>query len=125
VGASSSPAIVSATISGDTLTLTFLTGTPAFSLTPQASPVFYTDPQGSTVPLTGTAGVRIVLTGFRGDISNYTGATSQTSTGPLLLQIYKLGDFEGTVSFGAGVSASACAHVTASGNTLTFVFIPA
>jgi len=34
-----------------------------------------------------------------------------------------IGDFEGVVSFGAGVSRPACANVTASSSTLTFRFI--
>jgi hypothetical protein len=94
-------------------------------LTSQTSSVFYTDPQGATITLAGTNGVHIILAGFRGDISNYTLPTSQTSSGPLLKQVYKLGDFEGVVTFGAGTSVNACAHVTASANTLTFQFIPA
>jgi len=73
--------------------------------------------------LSGTRGVYIAMSGFRGGISNYTGATSLSSTGPLLLQVYKLQDFEGTVSFGAGTASPACANVTSTANSLRFQFI--
>jgi hypothetical protein len=77
------------------------------------------------VDLAGTSGVKVVLTGFRGDVINYSGQTSITSSGPVLLQTSKLGDFEGVVTFGAGTSKPACANVTTSGSTLTFQFIQA
>ena len=88
------------------------------------STTFTTDPQGANVTLMGTSGLFIRLTGFRGDVANWTAATSQASSGPLLLQVYKLGDFEGTVSLGAGAALPACANVAASANTLVFTFIP-
>jgi len=37
--------------------------------------------------------------------------------------VRELEDFEGTVGWGAGLSAPACASVTASGSTLTFRFV--
>lgn len=61
--------------------------------------------------------------GFRGDMSNYSGAARLKSTGPLLLEAAATGDFEGVVNFGAGVSAPACANVSAGPSTLTFHFI--
>jgi hypothetical protein len=105
--------------------LTFAAGTPQFRVEPVASPHFTQDPSGRAVDLAGSSGVKVVLTGFRGDVANYSGETSITSTGPLLLQVGKLGDFEGVVSFGAGTSKPACANVTAGGSTLTFQFIAA
>jgi len=68
--------------------------------------------------------VRIVLRGFRGDMDNYTGPTTFTSQGPLLLQVKSLGGYEGPVSWAAGLSRPGCASVTAAGSTLTFHFIP-
>jgi hypothetical protein len=122
--APASPAtIVSVVANGDTLTITFRNGTPAFQVVPQATNHFVTDPRGAAIDTAGTAGAKIVLTGFRGDVSNYDGPVSITSSGQLLKQVYKLGDFEGTVSFAAGLSASGCANVTSSGSTLTFQFI--
>ena len=89
----------------------------------QSSARFTKDPSGQPVTLTGSFGVKIVLRGFRGDVQNYTGPTSLTSRGPLLRQVAELGDFEGVISWGAGLSSPGCASVTASGSTLTFHFI--
>lgn len=107
------------------MTLTFAAGTPAFSVEPVSSPHFIKDPSGQAVDLAGSSGVKVVFTGFRGDVANYTGQTSFTSSGPVLLQVSELGDFEGVVTFAAGTSKPACANVTAGGSTLTVQFIPA
>lgn len=116
--------IVSASVSGDTLTLTFNSGTPAFDVTTQPSAQFVQDPSGRTVTLAGSAGVRIVLRGFRGDTPNLTNVPkSLTSKGPLLRQVAPIGDFEGVVSFGAGLSSPGCAHVTSGQSSLVFHFI--
>jgi hypothetical protein len=118
-----SPAIASAVADGDSLTFTFVAGTPQFEVVPVSTAQFTADPSGRPVSLAGTSGVRIVLRGFRGDMSNYSGAARLRSTGPMLLEAGATGDFEGVVSFGAGVSAPACANVTAGPSTLTFHFI--
>jgi len=118
-------AITKVEASGDVLTVTFVTGTPEFNVVQQPNAKFEEDASGRPVVLTGSAGVRIVLRGFRGDLSNYEGPARLSSTGPLLLQAGSIGDFEGVVSFGAGVSAPACANVTATDSTLTFHFIAA
>lgn len=116
--------ILSATLSGDTFTLKFDSGTPAFEVIPQSSAHLpLQSGKGGSIDLAGSAGVTIVLRGFRGDMRNYAGPVSMTSRGPLALQVYETGDYEGVVGWGAGVSGSACAHVTASGSTLTFRFI--
>jgi hypothetical protein len=116
-------AIVSAAADGDTLKLTFASGTPQFEVVPVGSAHFMVDPSGRPVDLAGVSGVKIVLRGFRGDVSNYTGAARLASSGPILLETGAIGDFEGIVSFGAGVSRPACASVIASSSTLTFHFI--
>ncbi len=115
--------IVSATAAGDTFTITFATGTPQFEIAQQSSTHFLRDPSGLPVDLAGTAGVKITLRGFRGDVQNFTGQPSMTSTGPLLLQVYEIGDFEGVISWAVGLSKAGCANVTVSGSTLTFQFI--
>jgi hypothetical protein len=123
--ASTSPAIASAAVSGDTLTLTFVSGTPRFQIEQVSNTHFTKDPSGIPVDLAGTSGARIVLRGFRGDVANYTGQASLSSSGPLLMQASKIGDFEGVVTFAAGLSKPACANVTSSGSTLTLRFIAA
>ena len=120
---SSTPPIVSATASGDTLVLTFVAGTPPFQVITQNGTQFAEDPSGNQVVLGGTDGVRIVLTGFRGDQSNYKGPKKITSTGPRLLEVVEIGDFEGTLNWGVGLQGPSCANVTSSGSTLTFHFI--
>jgi hypothetical protein len=89
----------------------------------QSGTEFAEDPSGKRVSLSGTDGVRIVLTGFRGDQVNYKGDKKLTSTGPRLLQVAQLGDFEGNVDWGVGLNGPSCAIVTSSGSTLTFQFI--
>jgi hypothetical protein len=119
------PPIASAGVTGDTLSLTFDHGTPAFELAPQSNARFTSDTGlGQPIDLAGTAGVRIVLKGFRGDMQNYVGPVSFSSTGPLVVQVRSLGGSEGQQSFAAGLSRPGCASVTAAGSTLTFHFIP-
>ena len=120
---SSTPPIVSASVSGDTLQFTFTKGTPPFQVIPQSGTDFAEDPSGKPVILAGTDGASIVLSGFRGDQANYKGAKKLTSTGPRLLEVEALGDSEGDVTWGAGLSAPSCAVVTSNGSTLTFLFI--
>jgi hypothetical protein len=118
------PPILSATLAGDTFTLAFDSGTPEFQVTPQSSAHFSLQSgKGGSIDLAGSAGVTIVLRGFRGDMRNYAGPVSMTSPGPLTLQVYETGDYEGVVGWGAGVSGSACTNATASGSTLMFHFI--
>lgn len=121
--AAATPAITAVDVNGNVVTFTFAQGTPAFELTTQRNTQFALDPSGQPVTLKGAQGVRIVMRGFRGDIQNYTGSKSTMSSGPVLRELYELGDSEGVVTWGAGVSAAACAAVTVSGSTLTVEFI--
>jgi hypothetical protein len=114
---------VSAVAAGDTITLTFDQGTPAFEVKTQAGTHFMQDPSGKPIDLAGSAGASIVLRGFRGDMSNYTGPVSIISSGPRLLQVYEIGDFEGVVTWAVGLSGAGCADVTAAGSIMTFHFI--
>jgi len=119
------PPIVSATVSGDTLTLTFDQGTPAFEVTPQASAHFTeTGGRGGPVDLAGSAGVLITLRGFRGDMQNYTGSMDFKPGSLVLAEVREIGDFEGVVGWAAGLNAPGCANVTSGSSTLTFRFIP-
>ena len=118
------PAIGLAVVSDDTFTLTFSSGTPQFTVEQYPSAHFRQDASNLPVDLAGTAGIRIAMTGFRGDFSSYTGPRTLDSSGPLLLQAAEIGDWEGYVSWGTGLSGPACVNVMASGSTLTFHFIP-
>jgi hypothetical protein len=121
---STSPPIVSAVVSGDTLTLTFVKGTPAFEVTTQPNAQFTAvSGRGETVALSGSAGVRIILRGFRGDIQNYTGQKSFMTNGKTLVEVRYLGEFEGVVGWAAGLGKAGCANVAVGSSTLTFTFI--
>jgi hypothetical protein len=118
------PPIVSAAVSGDTLTLTFDQGTPAFEVTAQSSSHFTeTNGRGGPVDLAGSAGVLIILRGFRGDVQNYAGPLDLKPGGQLLLEVRDIGDFEGVIGWAAGLSAPGCANVTSGSSSLTFHFI--
>lgn len=119
------PPIASASVSGDTFSLTFTNGTPPFQVITQSGAGFTEDASGKAVTLAGTDGARVVLTGFRGDQINYKGEKKFKSSGPRLVEVAQLGDFEGTVSWGVGLSSPSCAVVTSNGSTLTFLFIQA
>jgi hypothetical protein len=112
-------------VSGDTLQFTFTRGTPPFQVITQSGADFSEDPSGKPVTLAGTDGAQIVLTGFRGDQSNYKGEKKFKSSGPRLLEVVEIGDFEGNVTWGVGLSGPSCAIVTSSGSTLSFQFIAA
>jgi len=114
---------VSAVAAGDILTLTFDQGTPGFEVKAQAGTHFLQDPSGKPVDLAGSAGASIVLRGFRGDMRNYGGPVSINSSGPRLLQVYEIGDFEGVVTWAVGLRSAGCASVTAAGSSLTFHFV--
>jgi hypothetical protein len=116
---------VSAVVAGDTLTLTFQQGTPAFEVKTQAGTHFTKDPSGVPVDLAGSAGATILLRGFRGDMRNYSGPVSVTSGGPRLLQVYEIGDFEGVVTWAVGLNEAGCANVTSTGSSLAFHFTAA
>jgi hypothetical protein len=118
------PAIVAATATGDTFTLTFDHGTPAFEVSPTSNTAFIRDPKGDRVVLAGTAGVAIHLTAFRGDVINFQGTTPRPPAGSLLREVREIGDFEGEVNWAAGLAQPACAAVTSSGSTITFHFVP-
>ncbi|MFI5283784.1 MAG: hypothetical protein ACHQ0J_11745 [Candidatus Dormibacterales bacterium] len=107
------------------MTVTFDQGTPQFDIKTQSGTHFLKDPSGLPVDLAGSAGMVIVMRGFRGDMSNYTGAASIASNGPRLLQVYKIGDFEGVVTWAIGLSSASCASVTVSAASLSFQFIAA
>jgi hypothetical protein len=114
---------MSATASGNTLTLTFDQGTPLYEITPQSSAHFTeTNGRGGQVDLAGSAGVLIVLRGFRGDMKNYTGALDFTPNGTTVLEVREIGDYEGVIGWAVGLSQAGCAGATASGSTLTFQF---
>jgi hypothetical protein len=119
------PEIVSASVSGDTLTITFAKGTPAFDVVPQPTAHFTKDPSGMSVDLAGSAGAVIHLRGFLSDANNFSGAVSTSSLGPMLRDVKVIGNFEGVISLAVGLGSAGCANVTSTATTLTFHFVKA
>ncbi len=119
------PEIVSASASGDTVTITFAKGTPAFEVVPQPTAHFTKDPSGLPVDLAGSAGAVIHLRGFLSDPANFSGTVSTASLGPVLRDVKVIGNFEGVISFAAGLDSAGCANVTSTATTLMFHFIKA
>jgi hypothetical protein len=119
------PPIASAAAAGDTFTLTFRSGTPQFEVAQQPNANFTLGPSGLPLTLAGSSGATITLRGFRGDRSNLSAVPqSISSNGSLLRQVRATEDFEGVVSWAAGLSGPSCAEVTANGSALTFHFVP-
>ena len=84
---------------------------PTYTVKRQAKPVFPLGASGQTITLSGTAGVLVT-------VSSATGAT--TFTGPnfyvhpeykILVEARQTQDYEGTVSWGLGLSKPACMRV--------------
>jgi hypothetical protein len=86
---------------------------PMYSIWRQASARFVKDPSGQNVTLRGSAGLRISFNGATG-INSYTGAEIYTGPRditpglPVVQEVEQLGDFEGGMTWGAGLSRSSC-----------------
>jgi hypothetical protein len=79
-----------------------------YAVQPQASATFARDPSGQRVTLEGSAGLRVTLQGAV-SAGSYTGPTDLKPSGTAVLQeAQQIGDFEGVVSWGLGLSHSAC-----------------
>lgn len=115
--------VVSATATGDTLTLNFTQGTPQFDVAPQSTTDFTADPSGQRVTLNGHAGVLITLRGFQMTAQGNLATITTSSLGPELVDIKKIGDYEGVLTIAVGLNAAGCAGATAGGSTLTFDFV--
>jgi hypothetical protein len=80
---------------------------PAYTVTRQASAKFVKDPSGMPVTMRGSSGLRIVFQGASGATS-YTGSRDQIYSLPVVQEVEQLGDFEAVLSWGAGLTQSAC-----------------
>ncbi len=79
---------------------------PAYVVSPQPSATFVKDPSGQSVTLHGSAGLRIV---FHGASTAASYRVAVVTPSPPVLQEYQpLGDFEGVLSWGAGLSQPSC-----------------
>ncbi len=81
---------------------------PRYQVSPQASAAFTQDPRGAQVTLAGTAGLRITVSGVTHWQSLPGPADLQPSGARVLREARQVGDFEGTVTWGLGLSQGAC-----------------
>lgn len=97
----------------DRLTIEFKdarTGT--ITITPQANTKFIRDAKGDTVTLAGRYGLLIKIDGADNHTA-YTGQTDvKTPSYPGILEVREVGDFEGKVQWGVGLSSSVCYQAT-------------
>jgi hypothetical protein len=81
---------------------------PQYEVRPQASAVFTQDASGLQVTLAGSAGLKVTLHGASGQ-GTYSGPTDLRPAGTgTLREARQMGDFEGVVTWGLGVSHPAC-----------------
>jgi len=81
---------------------------PAYTLAPQASSTFTRDASGQSVKLDGSAGVKTVL---RNTTVGSLVPSDLRSALPAIREVASVGDFERVVSYGVGLSSSACFRV--------------
>ena len=84
----------------------------------QSSATFEQDPSGLPVTLLGTAGLRVVVMGAQAHGFGFQVPTDIKPGFPVLLEARQIGDFEGVVSWGLGLSHPACFRVLATGRML-------
>jgi hypothetical protein len=92
----------------DRVTIEFKNGTTGtIKVIPQANPNFIRDPKGDTVTLLGSLGLLVVITGADNH-TTFSGSTDIKTSYPGILEVRELGDFEGKVQWGLGLSSSSC-----------------
>jgi hypothetical protein len=81
---------------------------PHYDVTPQSSATFVQDASGAPVTLAGSAGLAVRLHGAQSH-GTYNGQADQHPAGTAVLrEARQTGDFEGVVSWGLGLSHTAC-----------------
>ena len=98
----------------DRVTIEFKNGQPeSIELRPQTDTKFMTDPKGDTVTLAGKVGLKVVIHSADAHTS-YSGSKDiKTGAGfTALREVRELGDFEGYVTFGLGLSGTGCYHAS-------------
>jgi hypothetical protein len=85
-------------------------GIPAYTVTPKSSARFWLDGSGKPVTLRGTAGIKLVMHPSSGQ-GTFSGPTDVRTTFGQLLEIRRIGDFEGYLSWGLGLAHQSCKRV--------------
>jgi hypothetical protein len=95
----------------DRFVLQFDSTVPSYTVKRQARPVFPNGPSGQTITLSGIAGVLVQVHSATG-AGTFTGPTDLTHTEYLVLrEARQTEDFEGYLSWGLGLSQTACMRV--------------
>jgi hypothetical protein len=97
----------------DRLTIEFQNGrTGTIEITPQANTKFVRDGIGDTVTLAGKYGLLIKITGADNHTA-FSGSTDiKTPSYPGILEVRRVGDFEGTVHWAVGLASNDCYRAT-------------
>jgi hypothetical protein len=88
-----------------------------FDVRPQSNANFVLDPSGKPVTLQGSAGLLVVIHGAQAH-DGVQPPTHLTPQFPVLREAMQLGDFEGVVSWGLGLSSAGCFRVRAGSRRL-------
>lgn len=83
---------------------------PHYQITPKSNTTFALDPSGRSVTLLGSAGQRVVLHTATG-VGTYHGSADFRTGFPQLVEARRLGDFEGYVTWGLGLTHQSCRRV--------------
>jgi hypothetical protein len=84
---------------------------PTYRIVPQDSAHFVRDASGQPVNLRGSAGLRIVFQNATGQ-GTWNGTVSEQGSTAVVTDVSQLGDFEGVLSFGVGLTQSSCLSVS-------------
>ena len=91
----------------DRFVLEFDGAVPTYTVKASQTATFAQDPSGQQIQLAGAAGIRITVTGSTIS-SQFTDPADVTYAYPALKESRRLGDFEGTLSWGLGVAKPSC-----------------
>ena len=91
----------------DRFVIQFSGPVPQYEVKPQASTTFTQDPSGFRVTLDGSAGLQVTVHGAQ-SYGSYSGSTDLRPRLSVLREARQVGDFEGVLTWGLGLSHASC-----------------
>jgi len=91
----------------DRFVIQFSGPVPQYEVKPQASAMFTRDPSGFRVSLEGSAGLQVTVHGAQ-SYGSYSGSTDLRPRLTVLREASEVGDFEGVLTWGLGLSHASC-----------------